>query len=153
MLISITQIVRWTKKSINRAMFKSHQRIMGDYNCGDIDWYKIKLEYVLKIIDNEDVLLDSFCMYQPLVIYRVPLCVTRTDLCYHPLTLQPRVQSTDATSSFTMNDWMILAYPDGYELTNVFTELCEVIVQGKNIPWRRWTFYYFYRIMLIQKAK
>lgn len=26
------------------------------------------------------------------------------------------------------------SYPEGYELTNVFTELCEVIVQGTNIP-------------------
>lgn len=27
-----------------------------------------------------------------------------------------------------------VSYPDGYELTNVITELCEVIVQGTNIP-------------------
>lgn len=25
-----------------------------------------------------------------------------------------------------------IAYPDGYEVSNVFTELCEVIVQGKE---------------------
>ncbi|XP_052693428.1 LOW QUALITY PROTEIN: teneurin-4-like [Crassostrea angulata] len=56
-------------------------------------------------------------------------------LCYKDGPLLPPLNFTTACSEYgryvifyneRLND---LAYPDGYELTNVFTELCEVIVQ------------------------
>lgn len=61
--------------------------------------------YFLQLTVKEDGLPDSPCMYQTLVSYKVPLCVTMTDLSYRPLTLQQHVRNSDAMWYFTMNGW------------------------------------------------
>lgn len=64
--------------------------------------------------------------------------IKRTTLCYKdgpelpPLNLTKKCMEYGRYVIFYNERLNEIAYPDGYEVSNVFTELCEVIVQGKE---------------------
>lgn len=77
---------------------------------------------------KEDDLPGFPCMYQILGLSKVPFYVTRTGLKYHIWTSNKMYEIYIIYYNERLDE---VTYPAGYEITNAFTELCEVKVQGR----------------------
>lgn len=100
----------------------------------------------------------GFSLYVSITDVKSDDGILSSTLCYNNSYQLPSLNFTTLCSEYARyvifyNERLTnVAYPEGYEIINVYTELCEVIVQGKKLLLDKW-YCFIFSIFLFQKKR
>lgn len=120
--------------------FKIKSYICIDRFIGKIIYIVLKYYIFYCSVDRQQGRLAGFSLYISNSDAKSPEDIKKSTLCYKDGPVLPPLNLTKICNEYGRyvifyNERLDgIVYPKGYEATNVFTELCEVIVQGNPTP-------------------